>query len=213
MSEDPIGFAGGLNRYTYAGNDPINWLDYAGTARELPGWGKGLISALSAIGGMIGIIDGGLGGGGLGLLGGPAAPVTVPLGAIAGAAAAGAEGATAGAALGFGIVLLFDDPSDLFQQASSSGGSGGGSPPNRIYSSRVLNRSADEPGPYHNFPFSFDEEIFRHGTRTVVKGDYVVYRLRGTLNGQEGTFEIGVRPSDSGRTETITHRFFKPDRR
>jgi RHS repeat-associated protein len=118
MSEDPLGFAGGLNRYVYAGNDPINWLDYRGTARELPGWGKGLISALSAIGGMIGIFEGGVGGGGLGLLGGPAAPVTVPLGAIAGAAAAGAEGATAGAALGFGIVLLIEDPSGLFQQAS-----------------------------------------------------------------------------------------------
>jgi ribonuclease T1 len=69
---------------------------------------------------MIGIFEGGVGGGGLGLLGGLVAPVTVPLGAIAGAAAAGAEGATAGAALGFGIVMLVEGPSDLFGQESSS---------------------------------------------------------------------------------------------
>ena len=38
--------------------------------------------------------------------------------------------------------------------------------PTRIYSARVLIRSAKEPSPYHNFPESFNDEIFR-GSRTV----------------------------------------------
>jgi len=37
---------------------------------------------------------------------------------------------------------------------------------NKIYSARVLTRMAEEPGPYHNFPGSFDDAIFQ-GTRTV----------------------------------------------
>lgn len=101
--------------------------------------------------------------------------------------------------------------------------------PKRIYSARELIRRADEPGPYHNFPEVFNDEIFR-GTRTVVRSDYVLYTKRGTLTRPgkevkdaagnitrtparviEGTYEIGVRPSASGRTEVIVHRMFRPD--
>lgn len=84
--------------------------------------------------------------------------------------------------------------------------------PNRIYSARELVRRADEPGPFHNFPESFNDGIFK-GKRTVIKKDYVQYSQRGSLNGRSGTFEIGVKPSASGRTEVITHRFFRPDPR
>jgi RHS repeat-associated protein len=95
--------------------------------------------------------------------------------------------------------------------------------PNRIYSRRELTRLAAEPGPFHNFPESFNQQIFEQGTRTAtpnfwrtpkpgMSNDSVMYRLRGTVNGVEGTFEIGVRPSASGNTEVIMHRFFKPDR-
>ena len=35
--------------------------------------------------------------------------------------------------------------------------------PNRIYSTRELMRRAAEPGPFHNFPESFNEHIFRAG--------------------------------------------------
>jgi len=87
-----------------------------------------------------------------------------------------------------------------------------------------LIRAAEEPGPYHNFPTSFDEHILQ-GTRTVVSDKYVLYTERGSIGHPgrydldppragrtiDGTYEIGVRPSDSGRTEVIVHRFFRPD--
>ena len=95
--------------------------------------------------------------------------------------------------------------------------------PNRIYSARELIRRAQEPGLFHNFPESLDKTIFEQGTSTVtpnlwrtpkpgLSNDSVMYRLRGTINGVDGTFEIGVRPSSSGNTEVIMHRFFRPDR-
>jgi len=94
--------------------------------------------------------------------------------------------------------------------------------PNRIYSARELIRRAEESGPFHNFPESFNQQIFEQGTRTVTPNyfnvakpglsqDGVMYQLRGSVNGANGTFEIGVRPSVSGNTEVIGHRFFRPD--
>jgi hypothetical protein len=94
--------------------------------------------------------------------------------------------------------------------------------PTRIYSTRELMRRTAEPGPFHNFPQSFDSLIFERGTRSVTPDFYrtakpglsnhsVMYTLRGSVNGHAGTFEIGVRPSISGRTEVIIHRFFRPD--
>ena len=91
-----------------------------------------------------------------------------------------------------------------------------------IYSARVLIRSAEESGPFHNFPESFNQQIFDQGTRTVtpnfwntpragLSSDAVMYELPGNANGTAGTFQIGVRPSVSGNTEVITHRFFKPN--
>jgi hypothetical protein len=83
-------------------------------------------------------------------------------------------------------------------------------------------RSAQETGPYHNFPDSFNQQIFNQGTRTVTPNFYnqaksllgndaVMYELRGSINGVEGKFQIGTRPSVSGNTELIMHRFFSPD--
>ena len=102
-------------------------------------------------------------------------------------------------------------------------------PPIRIYSARELLRRAQEPGPFHNFPESFNDEIFA-ATRTVISENYVLYTKRGAItlpgkpirkNGKivkrtparvvEGTYEISVRPSANGRVETITHRFFRSD--
>ena len=96
------------------------------------------------------------------------------------------------------------------------------SEPNRIYSARELMRRAGERGPFHNFPESFNKTIFEQGTRTVKPNFFknakpgltkngAMYRLEGSINGRSGTFEIGVRPSISGNTEVITHRFFRPN--
>lgn len=85
----------------------------------------------------------------------------------------------------------------------------GASAQNFIYSSRVLVRSAQEPGPYHNFPMTFDSTIISNGTRTT-SSNFVMYSQRGAINGRSGVFEIGARPSASGRTEVIRHRFFRP---
>jgi hypothetical protein len=87
--------------------------------------------------------------------------------------------------------------------------------PKRIYSARELKRRADNPqknnapNPNHNFPESFNKDIFG-GTKTKISDNYTLYSKKGNLNGRPGTYEIGVKPSVSGKIETITHRFFKP---
>jgi RHS repeat-associated protein len=90
----------------------------------------------------------------------------------------------------------------------------------RIYSARELMRRAAEPGPFHNFPESFNQAIFT-GSKTVTPNFFnvakpalsntnILYQMPGTINGTKGVFEIGVRPSLSGNTEVIMQRFFKP---
>jgi RHS repeat-associated protein len=114
--------------------------------------------------------------------------------------------------------------STITSEVSSAATAGGdvGSATNKIFSNRVLQRAADESGPYHNFPMSFDDEIFSNGTTTTasnffnkakpnLSNDSIQYRLSGELNGRSGAYEIFTRPSLSGRTELIMHRFFRPD--
>ncbi len=83
--------------------------------------------------------------------------------------------------------------------------------PNRINSSRVLLRETTDTGPHHNFPSYFDDAIYA-GNRQTISSNYVLYSQRGYINNTAGVFEIGVRPSASGRTEIVVHRFFRPDR-
>jgi hypothetical protein len=83
--------------------------------------------------------------------------------------------------------------------------------PRRIYSARVLIRMDEmRCDSFHNFPMTFDEHICRNGQRIVIRDDYIEYHLRGGINKYEGTYEIGVCPSPSGRNEVIIHRFFRP---
>jgi RHS repeat-associated protein len=92
---------------------------------------------------------------------------------------------------------------------------------NRIYSARELIRRSKEPGPYHNFPEAFNNVIFENGTKIVTPNYFntakrglsntnILYQYPGTVNGRQGLFEIATRPSISGRTEVINHRFFNP---
>jgi len=86
--------------------------------------------------------------------------------------------------------------------------------PNFINSARVLVRSAEESGPFHNFPGSFDSQILGQGTRTatpdfyssgryLLSNDAVMYELPGSINGVEryisnrhATFDLGKHRGD-----------------
>jgi hypothetical protein len=98
-----------------------------------------------------------------------------------------------------------------------------GREPNRIYSAHELIRRGTDLGPNHNFPESFNDIIFSQGTKTRrpnffnqakpgLGADSIQYRMPGVVNGKEGVFEIFTRPSLSGRTEVIMHRFFRPNK-
>jgi len=58
LNRDPLGEAGGLNRYLYANNDPINFTDYRGLCTADPGggglWGSIMGNIGRAVGGVIG---------------------------------------------------------------------------------------------------------------------------------------------------------------
>ena len=106
--EDPIGLAGGLNLYGFAGGDPANFSDPFGLCpldKPLCHWIK---AALIAAGTDVGFVAGG----GAGLAAGPAAVAASPAMAAAGAAV----GAAAGVAVG-GLVdqVFFAKKSDIKQ--------------------------------------------------------------------------------------------------
>jgi hypothetical protein len=73
------------------------------------------------------------------------------------------------------------------------------------YSDRVQARSAEDPGPNHNFPSSFDKEIIQNGKKTVGSDGYTQYNLRRSIKGKGGAYEIGTQNGQ------IVHRFFRPD--
>jgi hypothetical protein len=87
-------------------------------------------------------------------------------------------------------------------------------------------RSLTRPASFHNFPASVETDVLQSGTRTVTPdfyqvarpslgNDAVMYELRGSLkyDGKiyDGVYQIGTRPSVSGNTEVIMHRFFLRD--
>ena len=73
------------------------------------------------------------------------------------------------------------------------------------YSERVEARSLEESGPNHNFPRSFDRDIIRNGQKSFGKNGYEQYNLRGSINGKEGSYELGIQNGQ------VIHRFFRPD--
>ena len=140
--------------------------------------------------------------------------------AIGGLPGLGKNGATV---IDDGATILDDLARSRLSSVADDAAGASGQGVNRIYSARVLVSSAEEPGSFHNFPESFNEVIFQNGTKTitpnyfnVAKPGYsntnILYRYPGTINGTRGFYEIAVRPSLSGRTEVIIHRFFNPIR-
>ncbi len=108
--EDPIGLAGGMNLYGFAGGDPANFSDPFGLCpldKPLCHWIK---AALIAAGTDVGFVAGG----GAGLAAGPAAVAASPAMAAAGAAVGGILGAVAG-----------DVVDNVFFSRRSDGGSSG----------------------------------------------------------------------------------------
>jgi RHS repeat-associated protein len=96
---DPIGIAGGMNAFGFAGGDPVNFSDPFGLcppAKPLCDWIRAALI-------LAGTDIGGIAGGGSGLFTGPAAVVASPAGAYAGMAA----GATIGGAVGEIVDQLF----------------------------------------------------------------------------------------------------------
>jgi uncharacterized protein RhaS with RHS repeats len=89
---DPIGIAGGMNAFGFAGGDPVNYSDPFGLCPQedqLCHWVRaGLILAGSDIGGVLG--------GGAGMLTGPGALVASPAGAYIGMAGGAAVGGAVG---------------------------------------------------------------------------------------------------------------------
>src|SRR5258707_4402837 len=193
INADPSGFSGGLNFYAYADGNPISMLDpfglcsggeegggsywhgvgqvFAGYGDAAAGLAKGTANAIinfddtfEALGNAIahpgqtgqaiwnsvgntfnnlGSADPRVQGQAMGNVLIFGASVAAP---FAGAGAAGAAGVAADTASIDAVKLVTQ--------------------PNRIYSARVLIRSAEESGPFHNFPESFNQQIFDQGTRT-----------------------------------------------
>ena len=222
IQRDPIGEQGGQNLYGFVQNDPVNELDPLGLdnnfeppTRYLNGgfysgsWNNNIpaiTTTISAGGVMTQKSDNG------GFFSNPFVFNT-----YMGLAMAPGEGAIAN-----GVIRGLSKTVNCFTRAADKAAANLATQPNRIYSARVLIRSAEESGPFHNFPESFNQQIFDQGTRTVTPNFYnvarpglgndaVMYQLPGSVNGANGMFEIAVRPSVSGNTGVIMHRFFNPN--
>ena len=112
--EDPIGLAGGLNLYGFAGGDPVNFGDPFGLAPCPPDNDcDALTAALAATGTLLGGLGGGMFGGAAGAFCGPGAPAC----STAGAVAFSAKGAAAGAAAGLSLGVLFSRQSDAVNRS------------------------------------------------------------------------------------------------
>jgi hypothetical protein len=70
------------------------------------------------------------------------------------------------------------------------------------YHERVRQRALEDPVG-HNFPASYDAEILA-GDPIPKPNGYTIFRKSGSLNGNDGVFEIGV-----DKDGVIDHRFFR----
>ncbi len=71
------------------------------------------------------------------------------------------------------------------------------------YNPRVRARGVEDPVA-HNFPYSFDDVILKE--KPIVQSDgSLLYRKTGSINGEDGVYEIAVNPT----TNTIFHRTWR----
>jgi RHS repeat-associated protein len=198
--EDPIGLAGGLNLYGYAGGDPVNLSDPAGTCP----W---------CIGGAIGAIGGAVVGAGIYHFTTPPGQRSA-LGYLKFAAGGAVGGAVVGAGVGFAAEAL-----GLVGGGSAAGGTVGdisvvsfegagaaeGSATELQLTKTVANHAASRP--YVNSEL-LAREIMSTG-RGVADPGGVATALRwdvpGAFNGTEGIWELVV----DQRINTILHFLFK----
>ncbi len=117
LTQDPIGLAGGVNLYAYAGNNPITFTDPFGLKTCPPDCPFGTYTAIGSLAGAaLGAKAGGITGAILGAIGGliggapsgPGALVTATGGGAGGAAAGSTIGAIGGAAVGGTLGLAVD---------------------------------------------------------------------------------------------------------
>jgi hypothetical protein len=97
---------------------------------------------------------------------------------------------------------------------------GDSSAPELVYAPRIFRRMEEDHGLHHNFPLLLDRDIVVSGSREVVT-DYfnhpqpgltnnsIRYLAPGTINDTSGNYELFTRPSLSGDTEVVMHRFFR----
>ena len=119
VSQDPIGFSGGINPYAYCNNNPVDAGDPTG-CDEVPGWVHGLANGTSAVFGILGGFGGFSLGASAGALTGPGVVVAGPVLSVSGATAGTVGGIVVGQNLVIGLYRLF---------SSGDGGSGGTTSP------------------------------------------------------------------------------------
>jgi RHS repeat-associated protein len=81
--------------------------------------------------------------------------------------------------------------------------------PTLTYGARVEARALATGDLYHNFPQVIDEVVTSTGQIRSVSESYVEYSLRGAVNSVAGQYEIDGRPFIDGMLG-VTHRFFRP---
>ena len=143
--EDPIGLAGGLNLYGFAGGDPVNFSDPFGLCPpddfNIFNCGPGVIAGfITAAGAIIGGTAGGFGGAGACLA---TVAGTVPC-AFGGAIAGAATGARAGALVGTAVEAGIQFGKSHFADAGKS--RGGNTGPNKQVARIVRENNLSEAG-------------------------------------------------------------------
>jgi RHS repeat-associated protein len=182
--EDPIGLAGGMNLYGFAGGDPVNYSDPFGLCPPE----KPLCQWIEAISMAAGADLGAMFGGGAGLLAGPGALVATPAGAIAGAAA----GAGAGLAVGKAITnVLFSESA-----GSSSGEASSGDQTRGLR--KQLEAHKDKLTKYRADPDAFDNKGLLKNATPELREKIINGRIR-NLEGQIKNFEDQIKTMSGGK--------------